>query len=751
MTSRCHQCPAVGKRCATAYIHWYVPSFVPSRPPLDSLEACEEDFSRLLSSVRDYASEADLDPLERAWCLSRDGHAGRTRASGQPHVAHSLEIGWILAGLEQDVPTVCAGLLHDCVEETDVTLDHIVEGFGSDVADLVAGVTRLEAIETESKKLELAENIRKLMVATARDVRVLLLKLADRLDDMRFLGWLDEERRDRLAEETRLIYAPLANRLGIQPIKSELEDLTFRHTHPEAYDQLRRSLSRSRQAREEYIAEVVGILSSTLAERGIDATVYGRPKHLYSIYQKMQRQNVPFEGVFDVTAFRILVDSEPRCWEVLGIVHGKWIPVPNRFRDYLSLPKSNGYRSLHTTVMGPKRERMEVQIRTHEMHRIAEEGVAAHWRYKEGGIRPDARDVGVFSWLRSILEYGQEVEDSAEFMESAVGELFGGEIYVFTPAGDVYSFRRGATPVDFAYSVHSKVGDHCHGAKVNGAMVPLNHKLRSGDKVEILTSPNQHPKASWLEFVVSPRAKAKIRSYVRKEERERAIELGREWFEKALRERGRSLAKMEKKGQISAVLEQFKVARADELYHRIGIGKLAVGDVVDRLFPPEKVDAPETNPGETPVARPSVPTGGIAIGEMDDILIRLSKCCNPVPGDPIVGFITRGRGVTVHRRDCPRAMSLDPERKIEASWKVEMGDRRPVQLRVICQDRPGILARLTNPFETEGANIDSVRSFPHEHGTSAVLFGFRVSHLSELEGLIRRLEKVNGVYSVERV
>jgi GTP pyrophosphokinase len=585
---------------------------------------------------------------------------------------------------------------------------------------------------------------------------VLLLKLADRMHNMRTLEHLGVEQQDRMARETMEIYAPLANRLGIQPIKSELEDLAFRYLNPGEYERIVHSLSRSRRSRERYIDEVNHILHKTLADRGIESTIYGRPKHVYSIHQKMQRQKVSFEGIYDVTAFRVLVDTEPRCWEVLGVVHGTWTPVPNRFRDYLSLPKSNGYRSLHTAVMGPKGERMEVQIRTREMHTVAEEGVAAHWRYKEGGQAPRPDDMKRFTWLRSILEYGKEVTDSAEYMETAVGELFSGEVYVFTPAGAVLSFPRGSTPVDFAYAIHTNVGHSCTGAKVNGVMVPLSYRLRSGDKVEILTRPNQHPSTDWLDFVRTSRARSKIRSYIRSEERKRSIALGRDVLEKRLRERGRSLAKLEKKGGLARVHEHFKVTSREELLSRIGTGKLHARDVVEVLFPAQEPagESLEDRAARDHVDEPRTEqrvSGGVSVGDLDNILIRLSRCCNPVPGDPIVGFITRGRGVTIHRRNCPRAMELDPDRKIEASWEMDKGMLHPVRLQVQCEDRPGILSKLSQPFAASGVNIDSLKIQSHGDGTSACIFSFRVSHLAELEGLIRTLEKVNGVYSVERV
>jgi GTP pyrophosphokinase len=734
-----------------------MPQFSNVRPVLDSVEACDADFENLFGHVRSYARGADLEPLRRAYRLSRERHSGQKRASGKPYLVHPLEVAWILSGLEQDVSTLCAAVLHDCVEDTETTREEILSGFGDEVALLVEGVTKLDSLEYESKQLELAENIRKMMVATARDVRVLLLKLADRLHNMRTLEHLDEERRDRMSRETMELYAPLANRLGIQPLKSELEDLAFRFLNPEEYKNIVHALATSRRTRERTIDEVSRIIVKTLSDRGVEARVYGRPKHVYSIYQKMQRQKIPFEGIYDVTAFRVIVDTEPRCWEVLGVIHGTWTPVPNRFRDYLSLPKSNGYRSLHTTVMGPKSEMMEVQIRTDEMHRIAEDGVAAHWRYKEGGHAPRPEDVKMFTWLRSILEYGRDVKDSAEFMETAVGELFAGEVYVFTPAGAVLSFPRGSTPVDFAYAIHTNVGHRCAGAKVNGVMVPLSYKLRSGDKIEILTRPNQHPSSGWLEFVRTSRARAKIRSYVRQEERKRSIELGRDVLEKRFRERGQSLSRIEKKGDLRDLLAHFKVTSRDELYSRVGTGRLHGRDVVQYMFPDEEGEQDRAGMRAETAAREEERraarqhTGGVKVGDVDDILIRMAKCCNPVPGDPIVGFITRGRGVTVHRRDCPRTMELDPERKIDVRWELAPGVLHPVRLRVVCQDRPGILSRLSQPYSAAGVNIDSLRVEPLGDGSSACIFSFKVSHLSELTDLIRTLEKVNGVYSVERV
>ncbi len=751
-----HQASTLGKRERGTYTSRTMPEFGQHRTRLATLADCDADAEGLAAEVGKYAPGADLAPLYEAWRLARDRHAGQVRASGEPYVAHPLEVAWILAGLGQDVATLAAALLHDSVEDTATTVEELKDRFGEEVALLVDGVTKLSSIEEESRQLDLAENIRKMMVATAKDVRVLLLKLADRLHNMRTLGALSPERQDRIARETMEIYAPLANRLGIQPLKGELEDLAFRYLNPDEYHSIVGSLAKTRRARERHIAEVTSVLGQMLADRGMDATVYGRAKHVYSIHEKMLRQRVPFEGIHDVTAFRVLVDTEPRCWEVLGLVHGRWLPVPGRFRDYLSLPKSNGYRSLHTAVMGPGGERMEIQIRTRDMHRIAEEGVAAHWRYKEGGRPPRPEDVQVFSWLRSILEYGREVEDPSEFMESAVGELYGEDVYVFTPAGAVLSFPRGSTPVDVAAAIHTNVGHRCVGAKVNGVIVPLEYRLRSGDKVEILTRPGQHPSSHWLEFARTPRAKAKIRSYIRAEERKRSMEVGREVLEKRFRERGHSLAKYEKKGAFQDLFEHFGLNSREEMWSRVGVGKLSARDIVDFVHPPpqkEAGSAPDAVPftRET-VERPSSGGGGsVSVGEMDDILIRLSKCCNPVPGDAIVGFITRGRGVTIHRRSCPRAMEMDPERRIEAHWTVKEGVQHPVRLSVVCEDRPGILSKLSHPFTEGKLNIDSLKVEPMRDGRSACLVSFKVGNLSELEALIRTLEKVNGVLQVERV
>src|SRR5262245_56419822 len=615
--------------------------------------------SDLIDRVRAYQPAADADLLKRAYEFSEKAHTGQKRKPGDPYFIHPASVAGIITELRLDTASVCAGLLHDVVEDTLATTKDIEREFGGEIASLVDGVTKLGKINFASKEDRQAENFRKMVVAMARDIRVLLVKLCDRLDNMRTLDFMSPEAQERIARETMDIYAPLANRLGIARFKGELEDLSFKYLVPQAYQDLVGKVSKSKKERDRYITDVAKTLSGRLAEQGFPADVQGRAKHLYSIYRKMKTQDCDFEQVYDVIAFRVIVESVADCYATLGVIHSRWTPIPGRFKDYVALPKPNMYQSLHTTVIGPGRERIEIQIRTHEMQRVAEHGIAAHWKYKErisGGVDP--KDAEKFGWLRQLMEFQKDMKDPAEFLESVKVDLFTDEVYVFTPKGDVRVFPRGATPIDFAYTIHTEVGNHCSGARINGAIVPLRYKLRNGDVVEVMTSTQQHPSKDWMDHVVSGRAKSKVRAYLRTEQRDKSLKLGRELLEKCLHARGISLQRFLKStDEVRKVIEANKVSSEEELFINVGYGKIAAEDVVDLLASSSQngasssVSSPEFREGgiESIVRKVmGKATGGIKLSGIDDVLVRYAKCCNLLLGDQIIGFIIRGRGITVH-------------------------------------------------------------------------------------------------------
>ena len=719
--------------------------------------------NELVSRVRSYQPSVDAGLIERAYDFALKAHEGQRRKSGEPYFTHPAAVAGVIADLRLDTASVCAGLLHDCVEDTLATVEDLEREFGDEVAFLVDGVTKLSKINFTSREDRQAENFRKMVVAMARDIRVLLVKLCDRLDNMRTLDAMKPDAQDRIARETMEIYAPLANRLGIARIKSELEDLSFQYLEPEAFGDLTDKIKKTSAERDKYIHEVTKTLSQKLAKQGFAAEVTGRAKHLYSIYRKMQAQQCDYDQVYDAIAFRAVVESVADCYACLGVIHSQWTPVPGRFKDYVALPKPNMYQSLHTTVIGPGRERIEIQIRTHEMQRVAEQGIAAHWKYKErsGGIDP--RDAARFGWLRQLMEFQKELKDPAEFLESVKVDLFQDEVYVFTPKGDVRVFPRGSTPIDFAYAIHSEVGDHCSGARANGAIVPIRYKLRNGDVVEVMTSNTQTPSKDWLEFVVSGRARSRIRAFLRTEQRDRSLKLGKSLVEKEMHTSSLSLSKLQKSDEeMKKLLKHFKVMNAEEMFIAIGYGKISAKQIVDFLAPPVS--------GETEPPPSSLREGrfeqfvrkvtdkvtgndgpGIRLNGVDDVLVRYTKCCNPLPGDEIVGFITRGRGVTVHRRNCTKAFDTDPERRVEISWDARAKINRPVQVKVMTQNRLGILATIGQTFHEQGINISEAACRAGDDGRATNVFTFLCSDLNQLKSVMRRLQKIPGVVNVERV
>jgi GTP pyrophosphokinase len=713
-------------------------------------------FNDVADKVLETHPDADLALLQRAYVFAAKAHEGQQRLSGEPYLVHPLEVAGILADMRLDAAAVAAGLLHDALEDTLTTPAEIRRLFGDEVAFLVEGLTKIAKIEFTSARERQAESFRKMLVAMSKDIRILLIKLADRLHNMRTLGFMQEDARRRIAQETMDIYAPLARRLGIEWMRRELVELAFRVLRPQLAQQLEAQLQTRRQERERYVDEVIGLLSAKLDEAGLPAEISGREKELASVAAKMEAQGVGLDQIHDVIAFRVILDAPPEAvYTALGIVHATWRPVPGRFKDYVALPKPNGYQSLHTTVIGPYGERMEVQIRTREMHRDAEFGIAAHWRYKEGRGSAKADDEQKFAWLRQLLDRQQELSDPHEFLDAVKVDLFPEEVFVFTPRGDVINLPRGGTPVDFAYAIHSEVGSHCAGARVNGKIVPLRHQLANGDTVEIMTSEAQFPRKDWLDFVVSGKARAKIRHAIRVAEQARSRELGRDILEKELRRAGLSLARLLESGEIEALAQKECSGSPDDLFSAVGYGRLAPAPLVARLRGETAAPAPEPEPRRRRIfgrARAAPPASGIRVDGVPDVLVRFAHCCNPLPGDEVIGFVTRGRGVTVHQKDCQHAFTLDPDRRIPVQWEAKSAQPRLVKVRAVSMDQPGVLAKITKSISAAGVNIGAARVQTNGADQTAVHdFDLWVADLRALNAVMKEIERVRGVLSVERV
>jgi GTP pyrophosphokinase len=714
----------------------------------------------ILEKVAEYNPSADLNIIKKAYVFSGMVHQDQVRRSGEPYLRHPLEVARILVKLKMDASVVATGLLHDTVEDTHTTLEKVEEVFGSEVAGLVDGLTKISRITFEKKEDREAENFRKMILAMAKDIRVILIKLADRLHNMRTLDALSTEKQRKIAQETWDIYAPLANRLGIGWMKAELEDLAFKHLEAESYRSLCEKVVNWREERSTYIAGVQEILESKLAEQGIKGEVTGRLKHLYSIYRKMKEQDAEFEDIHDIIAFRVIVDSVKDCYAVLGIIHSTWKPVPGRFKDYLAIPKTNLYQALHTTVLGPYGSKMEVQIRTYDMHKVAEYGIAAHWKYKEGRTIA-GEDEKKFAWLRQLLEWQSELKDSDEFMDSVKVDLFPEEVFVFTPKGAVKVFPKGATLVDFAYAIHTDVGHRCVGAKIDGRMVPLKHRLRNGNVVEIITSDAHKPSRDWLRFVVTSRARAKIRQWIKTEEREKSTVLGKEILEKQFKKHGLETSKLLKSGELARIAKQeFGLQGVEHLQLNIGYGKVSVYQVLSKIIPPEKL---RPIPGEKvsgfrkvlqriKSAPRKVPRKeGVVIRGVEDIMVRFSKCCNPLPGDEIVGFITHGQGVSIHSAKCPNLLDSDSERQIEAEWDKKIRAVRPVKIEVICKNEKGLLADMSNAIKNADANISGADVRTTAENNAICTFVVEVNNREHLMNTIRSLQKVKKVLKVATV
>jgi guanosine-3',5'-bis(diphosphate) 3'-pyrophosphohydrolase len=715
-------------------------------------------FEDLLEKVRAYSPDADLELLRRAYVFSAFEHRGQVRRSGEPYLIHPLAVAEFLVDLRLDVVAISAGLLHDVVEDTLTTIERIRELFGPDVAHVVEGVTKISAIPFSSSEERQAENFRKMLLAMVDDIRVILVKLADRVHNMRTLNHLPEERRMRVAQETRDIYAPIANRLGMSKVKNELEELSFKYLEPQAYESLRVKVDLKRRAAEGLIQSLKATVEAKLREAQIPvAQIDGRIKRLWSIHQKLKRQKIELDQVYDFIALRIVTDSIKDCYAALGIIHQTWSPVPGRIKDFVAMPRPNGYQSLHTSVISERGAPFEVQIRTVEMHRMAEEGIAAHWKYKEGRVGGQ-RDERYFQWMRQLLEYQQEVRDPQEFIQNLKVELYPDEVYTFTPKGLVKAFPRGATPIDFAYAIHTDVGHRCVGARVNGKMVPLRTPLKNGDIVDIVTASGHKPSRDWLNFVVTSHARYEIKYLIRREERIRAVDLGRKVLEKEARRYGLNIKTLVEDPAMTRALGEFGVSKPEEIFALVGYGKLAPKQLLAKLVPLERL---QEKPPEGPVTaafKRVLGTGEekIKVPGIDDIMVFRARCCNPIRGEKIVGYITRGKGVSVHSSTCPNVVNLlyDPERRIDVEWDkgdgADAGAPYTVKLTMEVEDRKGLLAAVSARIADINTNIRNMEAHTDDDRRARIDVTVEISDLKHLERVIKSLRGVDGVLDVER-
>jgi GTP pyrophosphokinase len=706
----------------------------------------------IVEEVHKNHPESDTDLIEKAYIFSAKAHEGQSRLSGEPYLSHPLEVAFILAKMGMGPITVSSGLLHDTVEDSAASLDDLEDYFGEEVADVVNGVTKIGQLVFGDKQTQQAEYIRKMILSMSHDIRVLLVKLADRVHNMRTLGFMEPAKQKRIARETLEIYAPLAGRLGMFRLKAELEDLSFFYMEPEAYQQIQEGLFRKKGVLEKYNQEMCQFLKDQLAEHHIKGEVSGRVKNFHSIYRKLQAQQITLDELYDLLAFRIIVETVHDCYETLGVIHALFRPVPGRLKDYIGMPKGNMYQSIHTTVIGQGGERLEIQIRTREMHRVAEEGIAAHWSYKERRAYKE-KDAQRFSWLKQMVDLQKDLKSPQELLEGVRLELYPDEVYVFTPTGEVKELPRGATPVDFAYAIHSQVGDRCSGAKVNGRMVPLRTELVNGDTVEIITSPHHHPSRDWLQYVKTTKARHKIRQWLKVAEREQSITLGKELLERELRKSGASLQKLLKNGDdLKKVVQEFSFVGIDDLLAAIGHGKLSPGQVTNRLGRLAAPAAEEEVVPELPLRRGKEEPAGLKIKDLDDLLVRLANCCQPIPGDSIMGYITRGKGVTIHRADCPYLASTETFRHIPAEWDGGGGPQKlyPVKIQVVTVDKPGLLADITSALKIADVNVTKA-SVETVDNKGIAQFTIQVADQVHLEKVFGALKRLKEVISVRRM
>ena len=732
----------------------------------------DKELQEILDKIKKYAPNADVTPVIKAYELAKSAHAGVFRKSGEPYIIHPIAVANILADLELDMEVIAAGLLHDVVEDTPYTYEDITELFGKDIADLVDGVTKLGKIKYQTKEESQAENLRKMFLAMAKDIRVILIKLADRLHNMRTLKFMPEEKAKYKAKETLEIYGGIAHRIGISKIKWELEDLALKYIDPEGYRELSDKITMKRSQRQEYIDKIVHLLEEKFKEVDINCEVSGRPKHFYSIYKKMKKKNKTFEEIYDLTAVRIIVDTVKDCYAVLGMVHTMWIPMPGRFKDYIAMPKPNLYQSLHTTVIGPDGEPVEIQIRTHEMHEIAENGIAAHWKYKEGITgNQDAKMEQKLKWLRQMMEWEKDVQDPHEFLDALKDDVFNSQVYVFTPKGDVIELPAGSTPIDFAYRVHTNVGNKCTGAKINGKIVPINYKLQNGEIVEVITSSNSTgPSRDWLNIVQTPTARNRIRQWFKKERREENIERGTDILEKEFKRYNIPYKNSSIQKFLNQVAKKFNQPTLEDLISTIGYGGIATSQVMPKVRDfynkevnrqekekrmQEKEDKIKKNFDEHEYAKKrKKKDNGITVKGLDNILVRFAKCCNPLPGDDIVGYITKGRGVAIHRRDCTN-IKLDDEflqnRLVEVEWNNPEKSKFEGEVKIIAVDRVGLLNDIIHVVSMEKLSISGINCRVLKDNTANISLLVEVNDISELKQLMKKIKSIPGVDDVSRM
>lgn len=717
--------------------------------------------TELINKITSYNKDADIDIVIKAYELAEIAHKGQKRKSGDDYIVHPISVAMILAELQLDIPTITASILHDVIEDTEYSFEDIKDQFSLEIADLVDGVTKISKLEFTSKEEQQAESLRKMIIAMAKDIRVILIKLADRLHNMRTLKSMPENKQKEKAQETLDIYAPIAHRLGISKIKWELEDISLRYLDPEGYYELVEKVASKRQEREEYIEKVIKELKERLDNSEIQADIHGRPKHFYSIYRKMVLQNKSFDQIFDLIAVRVIVNSIKDCYGVLGVAHTMWKPIPGRFKDYIAMPKPNMYQSLHTTVIGPKGDPFEIQIRTWEMHRTAEFGIAAHWKYKEGAEGDGFDDK--LSWLSEILEWQRELQDANEFMETLKVDLFTDEVFVFTPKGDVYELPKGSCPLDFAYRIHSDVGNRCIGAKINGKIVPLNYTLQNGDIVEILTSSNSNgPSRDWLKIVKSSHARNKIRQYFKKEKKDENIQKGKELLEKEVRRQGLHNTTILKHQYLEYVAEHSNFNSIDDLYASIGFGGVKPNYVIQKIRMKYKNELNIENTDEMLELKENKNISSmkdytnldkaVKVSGFKDMAVRFSKCCNPVPGDNIVGYITRGRGVSVHRADCVNIRNTDDiGRLIDVEWVKYTNANFISEINIKAKDVKGLLTKITNTLSDQDISIVSLNVKTDHLGFAYFNLTIEVKTIKELNQLIKKLKKISEIISIYRI
>ena len=710
-------------------------------------EKYKKSLENLIYKIKQYNNGFDVELLRKAYRFSYEAHRDQLRKSGEPYFEHPVEVVKILVDLRLDIGTICGGLLHDVAEDTGITLDVVEEEFGSEVATLVDGVTKISELKFDSVEMRQAENFRKMIISMIKDIRVILIKFADRLHNMRTIEFLPERKRKRIARETIDVYAALAHRLGIAKVKWELEDLAFKTLNSEAYEDLVDRVTEKRDEREKYIKRITNPIRKELKKAKIQARITGRPKHFYSIYSKMKRRQLPFDEIHDLLAIRIIVKKIEECYFVLGIVHSLFTPIQERFNDYIATPKSNMYQSLHTTVIGPEGKMVEIQIRTEEMHQTSEEGIAAHWRYKEGKVKEDELDKH-FVWLRRVLEWQQDAPDSTEFMENLRIDLFHDEVFVFTPRGDLFRLPAGSTPVDFAFAIHTDIGYHCLGAKVNSKIVPLNYQLRSGDTIEVITSNNQHPNPDWIKFVKTSKARSKIKRWIRDSMFEESLRLGDEIFSKEIKKY--NIKKDE--DELTEIAQSYGLSDLSLLFAAIGRGDIPIQGVIHKLAPERIEQLKDETFIKRFIRRTKSPEKGVRVQGIENMLINFGKCCQPVPGDRIVGFITKGRGVVVHRTDCKNIFNLmkDPDRNIDVEWDVDKDKRFLVRLYMVAHDRRDFLRDVTEAISSTNANIVNVVLKTEDlfvHNNMLI----EVRNLKHLTGIISKISKIRGIVNVERL